>query len=512
MRRIARARARWTPDRTDDALAFAALAVVAILCASFRYLPMVDLPQHYAMVSIMAHHSEPAWGFAQRYTFDFVGRPYATVYWLGAALVRVMPLSAAMRAIVALCTIAPLAGAHALLAATGRSRVWLLAAIPFAFGSIWHWGFLNFLLGTGLFASGLALVVLACTRKSCAPSFALLALGPLLLFTHFHGLVMLLLFAPVFAWTHRGAKPLKQIALRAIAPLVPAAVLAAAFVLLTWRQAQGRWDPMSPTFGERVARFPEFLGAGMADPWPLVWLAGFAVLGALGFALGDARPPARPLLIAFAIALAGQVAMYFVLPLNTSTATYVSARHALLCVLFALPLLPSLQGKRLVALRAMCAAWAALALVVSARHLACFDREARDFDGVLAPMKSNKRVATLMFARSGACMPPKSFPYLHFAAYYQARRGGELARSFAVVWNVPIRYRADYARYPIREQIEWAPHLFSREDLAHFDYVLVRGQGAPSYPPELGVREVARSGAWTLLENTTARAPELPAP
>ena len=69
--------ARLLPLLTSGLLA---LAGCAALCLAFRYLPMGDVPQHSAMVSIMLHHGDPAWGFAQRYTFDFLGRPYATVY------------------------------------------------------------------------------------------------------------------------------------------------------------------------------------------------------------------------------------------------------------------------------------------------------------------------------------------------------------------------------------------------------------------------------------------------
>jgi hypothetical protein len=79
------------------------------------------------------------------------------------------------------------------------------------------------------------------------------------------------------------------------------------------------------------------------------------------------------------------------------------------------------------------------------------------------------------------------------------------------VWNVPIRYRADYARYPYREELEWMPGRFSPEDARHFDYVLVRG-GAAEPPPQLGLREVTRSGAWALYESTTAIPAELPGP
>jgi hypothetical protein len=496
--------------RADDVLVVLALAACAALCLAFRYLPMVDLPQHYAMVSILLHGADPAWGFAQRYTTDFLHRPYATVYWLGEALGRFMPLGAAMRIVVAVCTVAPLAGAYALLVATRRPRVWLLLAVPFAFGSLWHWGFLNFLLGTGMFLAGLGLVVVAIERPSRTASAGVGVLGVALFFTHFHGLVMLLMFAPVFAWAWNRESGRAGF-VRALAPLAPSAVAAAAFVLITWAQAEGSWAQLNPGLGERLERFPEFLGAGLPDPWPEAGLIALVAVAASGLVLGTGPPLERRALVALAIALAAQVAMYFVLPLNTNTATYVSARHALLVVLLAVPLLPDLEGWRAHAVRVAAGLVAALGLVAVGRHLACFDGEARDFDGVLAEMKPARRVVPLVFARGGACVGPRAFPYLHFAAYYQAAEGGELARSFAVVWNVPIRYRADYRRYPIREEIEWAPSQITREDAQHFDYALVRG-GPPRLPQELGMQLVARSGTWTLYENPDALPPDLPSP
>jgi hypothetical protein len=495
--------------RADNVLVAIALAACAALCLAFRYLPMVDLPQHYAMVSILLHQADPAWDFGRRYTTDFLHRPYATVYWLGEALGWVMPLGAAMRVVVAVCTVAPFAGAYSLLVATRRPRVWLLPAVPFAFGSLWHWGFLNFLLGTGMFLAGLGLVVVAAERRSRSVSLGLGVLGLALFFTHFHGLVMLLMFAPVFAWGWRR-EPGRDAYVRALAPLVLPAVAAVAFVSFTWAQAEGSWAQMNPGFGERLERFPEFLGAGLPDPWPEAGLIAVVAVAALGASLG-AGGLAKRALAALAIALGAQIAMYFVLPLNTNTATYVSARHALLVVLLALPLLPHLDGWRAQTVRVAAALVAAVGLVVVSRQLVCFDREARDFDGVLAEMKPARRVVPLVFARTGACTPPRALPYLHFAAYYQAAEGGELSRSFAVVWNVPVRYRADYRRYPIREEVELVPSQLTPEDARHYDYALVRG-GPSRLPPQLGLQLVARSGAWTLYENPDPLLPELPSP
>jgi hypothetical protein len=248
---------------------------------------------------------------------------------------------------------------------------------------------------------------------------------------------------------------------------------------------------MSPSFGERLARFDELAAAGFLDPWPDVFvvLLVLAFAASFFFAPDQGRRLGGRARAVFAAALALQIVLYFVLPLNTNTATFVSARHALLVLLLLVPLFPAVPQLRLPAALVFLLSFG-LAFV----HLRRFDREARDLDGILPLMKRNQRVLPLIFAPRSASVHPSTFPYLHFAAYYQAAHGGELARSFAVVWNVPIRYRADYARYPIREELEWRPGSVTEEDLRHFDYVLVRG--TPSRLPPL--RELGRSGAFTL--------------
>src|ERR1019366_9148450 len=120
-------------------------------------------------------------------------------------------------------------------------------------------------------------------------SVALGALGVALFFTHFHGLVMLLTFAPLFAWgwSHETGRAAY---VRVLAPLAPSAIAAAAFVLLTWAQAEGKWARMSPGLGERVERFSEFLGAGLPVPWPDAGLFAFVAVSAVALSLGSNRP------------------------------------------------------------------------------------------------------------------------------------------------------------------------------------------------------------------------------
>ena len=66
-------------ERYEPWLFAAAVAATAAVCLVFRYLPMVDLPQHYAMVSVFTHYGDAAYGFAGRFAFDLAHRPYASV-------------------------------------------------------------------------------------------------------------------------------------------------------------------------------------------------------------------------------------------------------------------------------------------------------------------------------------------------------------------------------------------------------------------------------------------------
>ncbi len=497
------------PTRLDDVLVAAALLVMAALCLSFRYLPLVDGPQHHAMVAILTHHRDPAFGFADRFTIDLVGRPYASVYVLAAGLAHVLPLAAAMRVVIALCTVAPLAGLYVLLRVLGRPRAAVLALVPLAFGAVWHWGFLNFELGTGLFLIGLAQAVGVARRPGWRPLGAFALLGVVLLFTHVHGLALLVGLGPLFAWAF-GEGPRWRRLWRSSVPLLPAAAAGGGLVLYRWRQMQGTWEPSSPGMGERVRQLVPFLGGGLAEPWPIVVLA--LPLGALVVARllaeRQEQPERRRHALVLVTAVVVQIGLYFTLPLNTTTVAFVSPRSAFVAMLLLPLFVPELRPRWRRPFRGLVAAAAGIALVIVGRHLARFDREARDFDAVLEPIAMNRRVATLVFDRRGEVVHPGTFPYVHFGAYSQAFRGGDVLYSFARNWNMPVQYRLSPLRYRADERIVWGPQLFSAErDLPRFDYVIVRG-GPPGGPPAVaGLERVAARGAFALYANPRALPP-----
>src|SRR5687767_3131427 len=68
--------------RTTTVFALAAGAVLAVpTWIGGSALPLLDLPQHLAVASVLRHHGDPAWGFAQYFDCHWTKlTPYWTYY------------------------------------------------------------------------------------------------------------------------------------------------------------------------------------------------------------------------------------------------------------------------------------------------------------------------------------------------------------------------------------------------------------------------------------------------
>ena len=83
--------------RTDDLLVAAALAACAALCLVFRYLPMVDLPQHLALISALHRLSDPTTLYPTVFAARGELTPYLGYYHLVSLLNWLLPLELANR-------------------------------------------------------------------------------------------------------------------------------------------------------------------------------------------------------------------------------------------------------------------------------------------------------------------------------------------------------------------------------------------------------------------------------
>src|SRR5687767_7484872 len=83
------------------ALVAAALLAGAVTAVPFwvgRFMPLLDLPQHLAVVAVLRHHGDPAWGFARFFDVEWGElTPYWTYYLALWALSWIAPLEVASR-------------------------------------------------------------------------------------------------------------------------------------------------------------------------------------------------------------------------------------------------------------------------------------------------------------------------------------------------------------------------------------------------------------------------------
>ena len=447
------------------------LALAVLLAAPtlvFGYLPMTDLPQHEAVASILRNLHDPAFGFDVFYERRLAASPYLLPYGIELALAAVVPLDLAMRVAAFLSVLAIPAGFVVLASGMRKPASLALLVFPLAFNRAFFWGFVNFNLSVGLALA--AIGCLAAEPQTRGRRLAAAALAILTVFTHVYGLALILGYVALHAALGGGLRSLRP---RAVV-LAPALALAAGWALAGDAvEGYGGW--LSPPFAERVAGIPSSILGGYKDGSEAVVLVVFAAT-LLASCAGRRPPWSREAPVperVFAVMAAGNVVLYFLLPQATFTAKFVHFRHALLAAMMLPPVVfPASSLRRLA--RPLVVACALVPLVNSWAHLWMFDREASGFDAVLDRLPERPRVAELAFDVDGDVMA--TAPYLHFAAYAQARKGGLVAVSFPrLFWNLPVAMRDDAGVPPTPTDLEWYPTIFDARKFGGFyDHVVVR--------------------------------------
>ncbi len=497
------------PKRWDGSLA-TWLTVIAIVVACLpvlvlSYLPMTDLPQHLALASILENFDDAGFGFDAYYTVDWFHTPYVLTYVLAVGLSYVMPLAIAMKVVVFLSVIAYPLGVLALLRAARKPLWFALLAIPLIYHRSFFWGFINFGLGIGL-----ALAAFACfvePRKSWRSDVLQAVLTLAATFCHVYGLAMI--GALVASYMIVGG--LREVRAR---PWMVAPVLAGA-LLWVWKSSSSRGYGayFSPPFSDRLRELPASILGGYADRSELVvialcaaaWLAlAWPTLPTSRARLRGLQPVER---VAY-LCVAGNLVAYFVLPQATWTAKFIHFRHAFLACSM-LPLLASTAALQRATLlvRALPAIAAAAAIANTWIHLAAFDREARAFDPIVASLPRTPKVISMIFDRNGAVMATD--PYLHFAAYVQAEKGGLISMTFPeFFWNLPVERRPDSPAPPAPTGLEWSPGSYNETQFGYFyDFAIVRlpRGAAPRTSPAFPFEPIVESPPWYLYRRIRSR-------
>ncbi|HZJ55466.1 MAG TPA: hypothetical protein VFD38_15105 [Myxococcaceae bacterium] len=508
------------------AFALALLAGVAPLwCA--RQLPMVDLPQHLHLISVLHRLDDSTTLYPQVFAARAELTPYLGYYYLVSLLSWLVPLELANRLFLSAMVLGlPLATAF-LLRSLGRPRWPAVLTLPFAYGDSFGWGFVNSsasfvlaLLAAGLFVRALTDVRL---RRRWAIANAAVLVGVVLM--HVQGFLFLALALPLLLFTtgvpedgpHRPFHPRLPAVLSTLPAVAVFGIWGAGRLLAPAEVEEGApWKAWGPLLSERnlaskplrqnLDEFPEVLANLLrdgSDRWGLRAVVAVAAVALVLWIAGQRSQPREGSLERWRLpglaVLAG--GLYLLLPFDIRGAVYyLNTRYAHLGAPLAIASLPALAG-RVRPLVLLAGLVCALALAIPlGRGFHAFDLEAAPLLRFAEETPSGPRIMGLVFDPGSRVMRHPVF--LHAAAVPARLRGGITNFSFARTPHSPIRYRGTP---PPTFPSEWRPDGFRWDTMGPaYTHFLVRGvdpRAVFGTHDGTDVALVDRAGGMAWLEN-----------
>jgi hypothetical protein len=467
-------------------------------------LPLVDLPQHLHLISVLHRLDDASTLFPEYFARRPQLTPYLGYYYSVSLLNWLFPLELANRIFLSISA-AGLPLSLAFLLTRLKRPAWpSLLAVPFAYGDSFAWGFVNF-------CSALPLAFLTCgffvraiddrSRRAVWSLAAALALVGVLLFhvQVFAWLAFalpLLLLATRAAGDSEGWKARLQERQAALLSVVPAVILFFVWFGSRFGQpaeiAPGQpwksWGPvLSPqnlsykTFEQNQADFLPVLSGMLRDQSDSFAVnAAFVIAGlAIAVALATGRdtkdgPIARWRIVGLA-ALA--LALYFTLPFDIrGYMYYLNTRYAHLAAALLVVSVPPLKPK-FARVGLMAAAAVAIATAVPLwKGFSQFDKEAVAVLELARVAPERPKVMGLIYnTASGQMTHPV---WLHASTVVARERGGISNFTFALTPHSPVMYRDGKA--PPTFASEWRPDTMDwNTQGSAYDTFLLRG-----VPPE----------------------------
>lgn len=508
----------WRAPGPWDA-AFVALSIACVFPLFYvDYPPIQDLPQHLAAVRVLHDYDDPALGFSRFFELDLFRTQYLAYYLAAHLLAFITGVELACKLLIAAALVATPYAARSLLDALGKDGRLALLLFPLAYNAHSILGFLNFVAAIPLALYGLSLAVRQLRSYTHPRAVAIGALALVCFYTH---VVPFALLALGIALVSIGRD--LRASVRGLLPLVPSGLGA-----LLWlaQSPAGRATLAATRGGDRgpqphytearaaLAETPRWLTDVLRDDVGrdllYAWAAVIAL--ALGLALLDrvlARIRSQPDPIAAPDALARSLArriallpplcaaLYFLSPTSYDWIWPIAQRFPLLACVFLVVALPRFRSGKGVVL-ALAIALSSASTHYTGKAFAAFEREeVGDFDRALAAIPQGQRVVGLIFQRGSRHVAFS--PFIHFAAYYQARKGGAAMFSFADFPQSPFRFREDNRPPRVPPRWEWLPErVRPQRDLDFYDYALVRGGPGAIARPHSGFVPVYRGSRWSV--------------
>jgi len=508
----------------------ALLAAVAPLWMG-AHLPMVDLPQHLHLISVLHRLQDPSTLYPQWFALRGELTPYLGYYYVVHLLNWLMPEVWANALFLSAYVAGMALGLAFLLSSLGRPTWPSLLALPFAYGDSFAWGFVNYCAALPLCFLCMGLFVRAISdvprRKAWAVGLGATLVAVLLFHVQvfaYLGLALPLLLAttsaPEDAAAGRDWKALARPRVYAIAGVAPGVALFLAWVVgrlgapaeIAPGQPWKAWGPMLSkenlsfkTPAQNWAEFPQVLANMLRDRTDRYALYAVVAVAAAGWALGLAtqtrQAPSEGRIERFRLLVLGLLAagLFLTLPFDIrGYMYYLNTRYAHLAAPLLLAAVPPVQLR---VARALTAAAALSALVLAlplARAFRAFDAEATPLDALAAAAGPRPMVMGLIFDTSSQVVNHPVF--LHAATVIARERGGASNFSFASTPHSPLKYRASP---PATFPSEWHPEQFDYARMGPaYDTFLIRGPAPERVLPELlnaSGPTVERVGPWSLV-------------
>lgn len=435
---------------------------VAALCLLWipKYLPLGDLPQHAAQISIWKHIDDPAFGFRDVFELQYF-TPYLLGYGLARLFAELCSVLVATKLVLTLAVLGLPWSLRRLLEVTGGDRWLALIGFPAAFGYSFLWGFFSYVVALPLGVLYLALAI-EYSRARSPRRAVLLAVFTVLLFAA-HLMVFALCGLAAAAIVGISAGSLRN----ALVRLSPLAIGASIALLWMTRYQKGRASiPNVFRYGlKRLEELPALLVDYPHDV-PGFWVGLLLMVLFVASGVRLARQPERWLPLGI------WICAYLGVPRDYNNVAFLYPRLAVLLIPFAIVateagvprISPRLVRSSLIAI-ALC--WMSALFV----GFYGFDREARQFDVVMSQMAPGKRIRSLIFERGGE-FTPEGVPFMHFPAWYQVEKGGTDSYSFAYTLLSVAVFRDKTKQ--VEAKIDWQPEAFdAAKEQDDYDYFVV---------------------------------------
>jgi hypothetical protein len=491
------------------------LAIAAAIPLFYvRYPAIQDWPQHLAAVRVLHDFADPRYGFQRFFELRLQDTQYLSYYLAAHGLAYPFGVELANKLLVAASMIAIPYAVRSVLHALGKDGRIGLLALPLTYNAHLILGFVNFSAAIALSLHAVALGLRLRRGYSGPRAIGLAALVLLTFYTH---VVPFALTAVALVLASFG--PSLRQCVRGLAPLVPGGLAALAWL---WISPAGRATATAasaigaeehgptPLFTspavawEQTPRWLTDVFAGELDLRLMqAWTALLVVVWVIALVERLAgRAPAAPDALARRLALRLWVLpplcalLYFVMPTSYDWIWPIAQRFPLLCALWLVVTLPSFRfGKEVLLIVAL--ALGAASFHQAGRAFADFDRqEVGDFDEALAVLPEGQRVVGLIFDRHSHHVA--FAPFIHYVAYYQARKGGAVMFSFADFPQSPFHFREDNRPPRLPPRWEWLPERVRPRDLTFYDYALVRGGPGGVARSNSGFAAIYRGSRWSV--------------